>query len=91
MAAMDRLPRVLRSALWESVVNWDPRWIRWELNKLIKAGVAHDHAARLVVARLQTDELAEIRGFSHDWPARFGRYPHVAAGATIQRYGTRAE
>jgi hypothetical protein len=87
---MDRLPPPIRAALHEGVVDWDPLVLRWQLNKLLAAGVTEGKAVETVVAWVRDWDRQEVKLFAHHWPARFGRYtPHVNAGATILRYGDR--
>ena len=87
LAAMDRLPATLRRALHEAVVEWDPRWVRWELNRQVKAGIPPDVAAAVIAAALRRDDEWEVLHFARCWPARFGAgTPHAQARATILRY-----
>lgn len=90
LAAMDRLPTPIRRALWESVVDWDPCVVRWHLNQDLKAGLALDEAVAVQIVAIYDDEAEEINRFAHHWPSRFGKYPHVAAEVSIQRYERRS-
>ena len=89
-AAFDRLPAALRGVLHEAVVKWDPRQSRWEINRAMRAGLSEAEAVAEEIRAIHEAERAEMHRFAHHWPARFGRYPHLAAGATVQRYGRRA-
>jgi Family of unknown function (DUF6525) len=86
LIALDRLPPTLRRALWESVVEWDPRELRRELNRLVKTGVPMSLAIQHLLESIRRADQIEIAEFSRRWPSRFGAYPHVAAGATLQPY-----
>lgn len=91
MACFDRLPAPIRAALHEAVVKWDPRVVRWDLNKRLRSGMSEDDAVAASVRDLRDADADEVKLFAHLWPARFGRYsPHWNAGATIQRYGRRS-
>jgi hypothetical protein len=90
-AAFDRLPIPLRRAINEGIVLWDARWVRWSLNKRLKAGMPEAEAVASGVDALRSADEDEVRAFRYRWPARFGRHPHTAAGATIQRYGKAAD
>jgi hypothetical protein len=89
MAAFDRLPAVVRHALWEAVVEWDPRQSRWDINKRIKRGMPEHLAVAIEVEEIRSADEREVKAFQYHWPSRFGRYPHVAADATIMRYNER--
>lgn len=90
MACMDRLPRMVQRVLHEAVCNWCPLYIRWQLNRQLKSGMPPAVAESYILALLAALEADELDLAAHAWPARFGSYPHRAAGATIQRYGRRA-
>ena len=88
-SAFDRLPVTLRHALHESLVEWDPRETRWQLNKLIKSGLSENKASTVVARWIARSDEIEIVKFSHCWPSRHGAYPHLAANASILRYDAR--
>lgn len=91
MKCFDRLPSPLKRALWEGVTDWDPREVRWHLNKSLKRGVPLDAAVATEVAQIRAADVREVNAFQHHWPSRFGRYPHIAAGATILRYNNQVK
>ena len=90
MAAFDRLPPELRRALHEAVIKWDPRETRRDLNRRLKYGETYAAAIAAEVAEIRSADEREVRAFAFHWPSRFGRYPHIAAAATILRYHERA-
>lgn len=85
-SAFDRLPQPIRRALHEAIGPWDPREVRWSLNKRLKAGQEESAAVAVEIELIRLNDEAEVNAFQHRWPSRFGKYPHVAAGATILRY-----
>jgi TRAP-type C4-dicarboxylate transport system substrate-binding protein len=84
MAAYDRLPPPIRRALQQAVIEWDARWIRWLFNKSKKVYPQQISIEKMVILIQESDDN-EIELFKNHWPARFGKYPHVAAQATILR------
>ena len=86
LACFDALPAPIRRALHEAIGTWDPREIRWTLNKRLKAGQLEAEAIAAEVASIRDEDEAEVLAFQYYWPSRFGRYPHLAAEATIIRY-----
>ncbi len=84
-AAFDALPAALRHILQNAVVNWCDLQARRKLNRLIKAGYSEAEAVELLAAEYAAAERAEIVEFGYRWPSRFGRYPHLAAQATVLR------
>ncbi len=89
MAAFDRLPAALRHALWEAVIRWDAREIRWSLNKRLEAGADLQAATLDELGELHREEREELVRWAYHWPSRFGKYPHHAAEASVQKYGGR--
>jgi hypothetical protein len=80
-SAYDRLPAELRAWLRDAVVNWDPRQVRWLLNK------GGGDVAR-IIAGLCEAEWKELADFALCWPSRLGVYPARAAGASVVRWGS---
>lgn len=87
LAALDKLPPLLRRALWEGVIDWDARETRWQLNQMLKMGVPLATAVKDLAKAIRGSDQFEVTNFAAHWPSRFGRYPHMAAKATLQRYG----
>jgi hypothetical protein len=86
-ACFDRLPAVLRRALHEGVTDWCALEVRWSLNKRLKGGVAPELAVEMEAMAVRDADAEELAIEARRWPARFGRHPHTAAGASILRYG----
>ena len=87
LAALDALPPALRRAHWDSNIPWDPIQAAGDLKAMIKAGVSYFDAIGRIIEEIERNDQAEIRRFAkRNWPGR-GDYPHLAAKATIQRYG----
>lgn len=86
MACFDRLPAQLRRVLHESNQDWCPLVERWLLNQAVKNGTALEEAIRSACVGLVQADQEEVRSFSYCWPARFGRYPAVAARSSFVRY-----
>ena len=86
--ALEALPVEIRMALCDSVIQWCPAQCLRGYQKFLRAypGLV-DEAVSFVLRVLRRAESDEILDFSRDWPCRLGPYPHVAAKATIQRYG----
>lgn len=80
LAVMDRLPQPLRRALHEALYDWDPRWVRAELDKRMRAARRPDDAVASAVRMIIAGDETELWSFATTWPA------HVRAGATLQRY-----
>jgi hypothetical protein len=87
--AYEHLPPELRRCLQEAVVSWDARDIRAALAKAVRSGMQRKRAIASLVAVIREADENQVAKFAAAWPAQFGRYPHVAAGATIQRYDRR--
>ena len=96
LACLDRLPPAVRRGLHEGVVSWDPLFVRWQINKRVKAGMSLEEATAWAVAALRRWDDAEVaqfgRGGSPDalpllrGCANPNASPHLAAGASIMRY-----
>jgi len=86
LAALDRLPPLIRRALHEALLPWSPLEERWHLNKMMKAGLSEAEAVERLVQHIRDADAREAAAMRHAWPARFGRCPAIAADATIMRY-----
>ncbi len=86
--ALDHLPARLRAALFESVLDYSAFSLRLKLNKEVWSLGSHTAAVNRLLKDIQYTNDLEIRRFSErgGWGAVS---PHVAAGATIQRYDGR--
>lgn len=86
MDAFDSLPAPVRRAMWEGVTEWSALEARRNINRAVRRGMSVDDAVAAEVAAIIAADKREVFQFAHHWPSRFGRYPHVAAKATIMRY-----
>ncbi|MFB9970756.1 hypothetical protein ACFFMP_12415 [Pseudoroseomonas cervicalis] len=85
--AYEELPFEVRRALQESLVDWCPLRAReWHLHLLRQQRLRPAQAARAMVEAIRGHDQAEIAAFARSWPAGAEAYPHLAAGATLQRY-----
>jgi len=88
--AFEELPAEVRRALQESLVDWCPLRAREWLQHLIrKDRLRPAKAASLLIRTLRKMDEAEVAAFARNWPKGAKAYPHIAAGATIQRYAGR--
>lgn len=85
--ALEALPAEVRRALHEALVDWCPLRAReWHLHLLRREGLRPAQAASCLVRTIRGLDHAEVAAFAGTWPAGAGAYPHLAAGATLQRY-----
>ena len=85
--AFEALPPEVRQALRESLVDWCPlRAQEWHVHLLKKERLKPAKAAQLLVRTIRRMDHAEVAAFARAWPKGAREYPHVAAGASIQRY-----
>lgn len=85
--AFEELPAEVRRALQESLVDWCPLRAReWHLHLVRKERLRPAKAASLLVRTIRKMDHAEVIAFARTWPKGAKAYPHLAAGATIQRY-----
>jgi hypothetical protein len=84
--ALDKLPRDLRRALWDGVLDWSTLQVRYDFKKLLKSGYSEQEAVAIVTRDIRRGDADEIEELSHYWPSRFGPYPHLAACASLQSY-----
>lgn len=89
--AYEELPAEVRLALQEALVDWCPLRAReWHRDLLRKAGLKPAQAAHVMVQTIRREDQAELVAFARRWAQGAAAYPHVAAGATRQRYAGRA-
>jgi hypothetical protein len=85
--AFEALPAEVRRALQESLVDWcSLRAREWHLHLLRQERLRPAQAASLLVQTIRRMDHAEVAAFARTWPKGAEAYPHLAAGATIQRY-----
>lgn len=85
--AYEELPFEVRRALQESLVDWCPLRAReWHQHLLRQQRLRPAQAASFMVQAIRGHDQAEIAAFAKTWPAGAQAYPHLAAGATLQRY-----
>ena len=85
--AFEALPAEVRLALQESLVDWcSLRAREWHLHLLRQERLRPAQAASLLVQTIRRMDHAEVAAFARTWPKGAEAYPHLAAGATIQRY-----
>lgn len=86
---VDAMPQWLRRMAWEGLSPFDIREGLKYYQRARMAG-ASERAAREYAAEIYgMAEAAEVQALDQDYRRRFGvPLPHVAAGATILRYGS---
>jgi hypothetical protein len=85
--AYEELPLEVRRALQEALVDWCPLRAReWHLRLLRHDGLRPAEAAFFLVQAIRRHDHAEVAAFGRAWPKGLQAYPHVAAGASLQRY-----
>lgn len=85
--AYEELPVEVRRALQESLVDWCPLRAReWHLHLLRQQRLRPAQAASFLVQTIRRHDHAEVAAFARTWPKGAQAYPHLAAGATLQRY-----
>ncbi len=85
--AYEALPGEVRLALQEALVDWCPLRAReWHLHLLRQQRLQPAQAASLLVQTIRRQDQAEVTSFARTWPKGAQAYPHLAAGATLQRY-----
>jgi hypothetical protein len=78
-AAYEKLPPLIRAALQESNVDWCAIWVLSDWKRDAAKGVSQEK----YLHALDNAEMTEIERFA----SATGYSAHLAAGATIQRYG----
>jgi hypothetical protein len=85
--AYEELPVEVRRALQEALVDWCPLRAReWHLHLLRRQKLRPAQAASFLVQTIRGQDHAEVGAFARTWPKGAQAYPHLAAGATLQRY-----
>jgi len=85
--AYDELPPEVRLVLQESLVDWCPLRAReWHLQLLRERGLRPAHAVHVMIQTIRRHDHAEVAAFARTWPKGPKVYPHLAAGASLQRY-----
>ncbi|WP_426954383.1 hypothetical protein [Muricoccus radiodurans] len=85
--AYEDLPEEVRRALQESLVDWCPLRAReWHLQLLHRQRLRPSQAAFVLVQTIRRQDHAEVAAFAKTWSKGARAYPHLAAGATLQRY-----
>ncbi|ONG53968.1 hypothetical protein BKE38_11260 [Pseudoroseomonas deserti] len=85
--AYEELPFEVRRALQESLVDWCPLRAReWHQHLLRQQRLRPAQAASFMVQAIRGHDQAEVAAFARTWPDGPQAYPHLAAGATLQRY-----
>jgi hypothetical protein len=85
--AYEELPVEVRRALQEALVDWCPLRAReWHLQLLQRQRLRPAQAASVLVQTIRGQDHAEVAAFARTWPKGASAYPHLAAGATLQRY-----
>lgn len=85
--AYEELPPEVRRALQESLVDWCPLRAReWLQHLLRQEGMRPAQASFFLVQTIRRQDHAEVAAFARTWPKGAEAYPHLAAGATLQRY-----
>ena len=85
--AYEGLPVEVRRALQEALVDWCPLRAReWLLHLLRQQRLRPAQATFSLVQTIRGHDHAEVAAFARTWPKGPQAYPHLAAGATLQRY-----
>lgn len=85
--AYEELPVAVRRALQEALVDWCPLRAReWHLHLLNQRRLRPAQAASCLVEAIRSHDHAEVTAFARTWSTGAQAYPHLAAGATLQRY-----
>ncbi|MFT8243396.1 DUF6525 family protein [Roseomonas sp. BN140053] len=85
--AYEELPTEVRRALQEALVDWCPLRAReWHLHLLRQQRLRPAQAASFLVQTIRRQDHAEVSAFARTWLKGAEAYPHLAAGATLQRY-----
>ncbi|KAA2211494.1 DUF6525 family protein [Teichococcus oryzae] len=85
--AYEELPVEVRRALQEALVDWCPLRAReWHLQLLRRQRMRPAQAASILVQTIRKHDHAEVAAFARAWSDGAQAYPHLAAGATLQRY-----
>ena len=85
--AYEELPVEVRRALQEALVDWCPLRAReWHLHLLHRQRLRPAQAASFLVQAIRGHDRADLAAFATTCTKGAQAYPHLAAGATLQRY-----
>lgn len=84
--AYEALPAEVRLAMQESLVDWCPLRARELHIQLLRERLRPAQVTFFLVQTIRRHDHAEVAAFARTWPKGPKAYPHLAAGATIQRY-----
>lgn len=85
--AYEELPAEVRQALQEALVDWCPLRAReWHIRLLRERQLRPAQVVSYLVQTIRRHDQAEVAAFAKTWPKGHKAYPHLAAGATLQRY-----
>jgi hypothetical protein len=70
----------------ESLVDWCPLRARELHIQLLRERLRPAQVTFFLVQTIRRHDHAEVAAFARTWPKGPKAYPHLAAGATIQRY-----
>ena len=85
--AYEELPAEVRLALQEALVDWcSLRAREWYIHLLRQRRLRPAQATSFLVQAIRRHDHAEVAAFARTWPKGPNAYPHLAAGATLQRY-----
>lgn len=85
--AYEELPPEVRRALQEALVDWCPLRAReWHLQLLGQKRLRPAQVTSALVQAIRRHDHAEVAAFARTWAKGAKAYPHLAAGATLQRY-----
>lgn len=84
--AYEELPAEVRLAMQESLVDWCPLRARELHIQLLRQRLRPAQVTFFLVQTIRRHDHAEVAAFARTWPKGPKAYPHLAAGATLQRY-----
>ena len=84
--AYEALPAEVRLAMQESLVDWCPLRARELHIQLLRERLRPAQVTFFLVQTIRRHDHAELAAFARTWPKGPKAYPHLAAGATLQRY-----
>jgi hypothetical protein len=84
--AYEELPAEVRLAMQEALVDWCPLRARELHIQLLRQRLRPAQVTFFLVQTIRRHDHAEVAAFARTWPKGPKAYPHLAAGATLQRY-----
>lgn len=84
--AYEELPAEVRLAMQESLVDWCPLRARELHIELLRQRLRPAQVTFFLIQTIRRHDHAEVAAFARTWPKGPKAYPHLAAGATLQRY-----